>query len=366
MKNLIRVYFVLFVIILCSCGESEKKNMASAKKNVEKNDTIYISHGLSEYHGKEKIYLDTSFDIDGTVHTFSIYAKVNRDKFFEDYFIYEKDGKTVKETFKGYDAEYLFQLKNKNGKKIFSKRMSKNDFRGMVGQDVLTADLLQTYDNWFCFSKGFNSCVIQLTFMLPDSDIGDTFYLFLDKKGDLIYSDFLKSIHGSPESPLEFSSNGTYYVTGDYIQHSNGQKIKISEDNVQQVGTKIINDNYILVVKEKDSSKLPNASLINPYGRMLKAFDYRGYYNTYSYVIPTYFNEANQTYYLLDSEMKNLRLINKQVPEKTYTVDFNKLKPAGNNMLKNEIEFTLTNEMEDFTFYLDTVSGQLRKFGYEE
>ncbi len=141
--------------------------------------------------------------------------------------------------------------------------------------------------------------------------------------------------------------------------HENN-KFNITNKDRWQVGTKLINDNCILVIHDYDTTKKTNAMLMDNFGNMLKIFRYQGYYELLGYTIPMHFDSSTNNYFLLDEELKNIRVINKFNPTSTHTIGFNEMLPYDNAKRENEIEFDLNTEMTKNTFCFDRVTKKFK------
>jgi hypothetical protein len=185
----------------------------------------------------------------------------------------------------------------------------------------------------------------------------------IDKKGNLIENSLNNYFGGADcDGEIEIPINENFILTCRKILNTNGKKIEISDNRFWQIGTKLINDNTILVIQDhNDTTNTQNAKLIDNFGKTLKAFTYKGYYEVLGYTVPMYLDTLNGNYILLDEEQKNIRVINKNQPLSTYTVAFDKMKPFNNDKLESELVFDLYTEISNNTFAFDPLTNSFRR-----
>jgi len=357
MKKLI--YILTLGGILTSC------NNGTTTKNDDTNQTVSADTITNQYDATDhKSVLekkDTILIIDNEKFTLSYSAKIEPSKLFYHTDIYADKGKNYKDVYKGYNATYTISLTDNLGKSIFSKTLTKDNFKEIFDGSILTRTDSRL-PNFIGYLNNFNSFLFTIEFWVPDSDVGGQCFFMISKNGYLTENS-LNNYYGGADcdGKIEIPTNENFILTCRKILNTNGTKIEISDKRFWQIGTKLINDKTILVIQEhNDTTNTQNAKLIDNFGKTLKAFTYKGYYEVLGYTVPLYLDTLNGNYILLDEEQKNLRVINKKQPLSTYTVAFDKMKPFDNNKLESEIIFDLNTEFSNNTFTFDASTNLFR------
>jgi len=357
MKKLI--YILTLGSILTSC------NNRTTNKNDNANQTVSADTITNEYDATDhKTILekkDTVLIIDNEKFTLSYSAKIEPSKPFYHKDIYVDKGKNHKDVYKGFNATYIISLTDNLGKSIFSKTLTKDNFKEIFDGSILTRTDSRL-PNFIGYLNNFNSFLFTIDFWVPDSDVGGQCFFMINKIGDLTENS-LNNYYGGADcdGEIEIPTNENFILTCRKILNANGNKIEISDNKFWQVGTKLVNDSTILIIQEhNDTTNIQNAKLIDHFGKTLKAFKYKGYYEVLGYTVPMYFDNLHNNYILLDEEQKNLRVINKKQPLSTYTVAFDKMKPFDNDRLESEIIFDLNTEFSNNTFTFDASTNSFR------
>jgi hypothetical protein len=353
------IYILTLGCILTSCNDGTNTKNDNANQTVSA-DTITNEYDATD-HKTVIEKKDTVLIIDNEKFTLSYSAKIEPSKLFYHTDIYADKGKNHKDIYKGFNATYNILLTDNLGKFIFSKTLTKNNFKEIFEGSILTrTDSKLPY--FIGYLNNFNSFLFSIDFWVPDSDVGGQCFFMINKKGDLTENS-LNNYYGGADcdGEIEIPKNKNFILTCRKILNTNGNNIEISDKRFWQVGTKLVNDNIILVIQEhNDTTNTQNAKLIDNFGKTLKTFTYKGYYEVLGYTVPLYLDTLNSNYILLDEEQKNLRVINKKQPLSTYTVAFDKMKPFDNDKLKSEIIFDLNTEFSNNTFTFDTSTNSFR------
>lgn len=357
MKKLI--YILTLGIILTSC------NNRTTSKNDSSNQTLSADTIINEYNSTDhKTVLekkDTTLIIDNDKFILSYSAKIETSKLFYHTDIYTDKRKNYKDVYKGYNATYNISLKDNLGKFIFSKILTKDNFREIFDGGILTRTDSKL-PHFIGYMNSFNSFLFSIEFWVPDSDVGGQCFFMINNKGELTENSMNNYYGGADcDGEIEIPTNENFVLTCRKILNTNGKNIEISDKRFWQIGTRLINDNTILVIQEhNDTTNIQNAKLIDNYGKTLKSFTYKGYYEVLGYTVPMYFDSLSSNYILLDKEQKNIRVINKKKPLSTYTFNFNKMKPYNNEKLESELVFDLNTEFSNNTFTFDTLTNSFR------
>ncbi len=357
MKRLI--YILTFGIILTSC------NNGTTTKNDNSNQTVSADTIINECNSTDnKAVLekkDTVLIIDNQKFTLRYSANIEPSKLFYHTDIYIGKGKHYKDVYKGYNATYTISLTDNLGKSVFSKTITKDNFREIFDGGILTRSDSKL-PNFIGYLNSFKSFLFTIEFWVPESDVGGQCFFMINKKGELIENSLNNYYGGSDcDGKVEIPTTKNFILTCRKILKSNGKNIEISDKRFLQVGTKLINDNTILVIQEhNDTINIQNAKLIDQNGKTLRAFTYKGYYNVLGYTVPMYFDTLNGNYILLDEEQKNIRVINKKQPLSIYSVAFDKMKPFNNDKFEREIVFDLNTEFSNNTFTFDALTNSFR------
>jgi hypothetical protein len=357
MKRLI--YILTLGSILTSC------NNETTTKNDNTNQTVSSDTITNEYEATDhKTVLekkDTILVIDNEKFTLSYSAKIEPSKLFYHTDIYADKGKNYKDVYKGYNATYTISLTDNLGKPIFSKTLTKDNFREIFDGSILTrTDSRLPF--FIGYISNFNSFLFTIDFWVPDSDVGGQCFFMINKEGKLTENS-LNNYYGGADcdGEIEIPTNESFILTCRKVLNANGKNIEISDKRFWQIGTKLINDNIILVIQDhNDTTNIQNAKLIDNFGKTLKAFTYKGYYEVLGYTVPMYFDTLNSNFILLDEEQKNIRVINKNQPLSTYTIAFDKMKSFNNDKRESELVFDLNTEFSNNTFAFDTLTNSFR------
>lgn len=357
MKKLI--YILTLGSILTSC------NNGTTTKNDNANQTVSADTIINEYDATDhKTVLekkDTVLIIDNEKYVLSYSAKIEPSKMFYHTDIYADKGKKFKDVYKGYNATYTISLTDNLGKSIFSKNLTKDNFSEIFDGGILTRTDSRL-PHFIGYLNSFNSFLFTIDFWVPDSDVGGQCFFMIDNKGNLTENS-LNNYYGGADcdGEIEIPANENFVLTCKKILNANGKNIEISDKRFWQIGTKLINENTILVIQDQnDTTNVQNAKLIDNFGKTLKAFTYKGYYEVLGYTVPMYFDTLNSNYILLDEEQKNIRVINKYQPLSTYTVAFDKMKSFNNDRQESELVFDLNTEFSNNTFTFDTLTNSFR------
>jgi hypothetical protein len=346
-------------IILLSCN-------SSPTLKIEKNNETVISDTVlnMDKSTENKVVVekkDTVLFIENKKCTLSYSAKMDISKLFRFTEIYIDTGRIHKDIFIGYNATYTISLKDSVGKSIFTKSLTKDNFSGkFYGRNLAESNC--RLPQFKGYVNSFKSFLFTIDFDVPDSDIGDECFLMINNRGEIIENSVNNHFGGgSSDGEVEIPTNENFVLTCRKIINVNGQKIEIADKSVDLVGTKLINDNIILVINQYSETKAnQNAKLIDNFGKTLKSFTYKGYYVGLGYNFSICYDSIKGNYFLIDEELKNLRVINKKEPLSTYTVSFNKMKPFNNDKLESEILFIMYAEISTYTVTYNSLTNTFR------
>ncbi len=352
---------ILFLAaILAGCNENVTRESKSAAQSsvldtiVNEYDYPFVSSTFQKN--------DTTLFIDNEEYLLRYTAKIDTSAHIFQTEVYSYEGKNYRQEFKGYNATYTITLTDKPGDTVFTKILDKDDFEDTLYKDVLTRSDAQL-PKFLGYLETFGSFVFSIDFMVPDSDVGGQCLFLINRNGQLVENSLNNYFGGGDcDGEIEIPSHHGFILSCRKIINADGTQVKISDENDWQVGTKLINDNTILIIQEfNDSTQAPNAKLIDNFGKTFKHFTYKGYYNTLGFVVPMYFDPHSQNYFLLDDKMKRAAVINKNQPLSLYTVDFAKMGSFNDDKKEGELVFEMELEYAHYTFAFDTLKNTFRK-----
>lgn len=361
-SNRIIIFLICFLVLLgCSKKTSSKSdNKDQVENSIIKNDTIFNEYSYLDYISEEQ-EADTILVINDEEYKLLYSSKTETKVFYKDTSIYIEKGKIHHDSYKGYNNTYTISLKDNTEKPIFRIVLTKDNFRSIFDGYILTKS--ESYlPDFIGYIKSFRSFIFTVDFWIPDSDVGGQCFFMISDKGNLTNIS-LNNYYGGGDcdGEIEIPQDEEFILTCRNIYNKNGVIVDITSKKAFQVGTKLINDNTILVIQEyNDTLNSPNAILMDNSGKSLKSFVYKGYYEVLGYTVPWYFDSISDNYIFLDEEQKNIRVMSKSKPLSTFTVGFSKMKPYKEDKLDNELVFNLNTEFSENTFAFDTLKGTFR------
>ncbi len=355
------IYFFIFFIVCCE-----------SKKGKEPLTTIINDTIISEQNGPclECFNLsldsqDTTLIINHESYVLSYTSVMDTTVTLTQIDVHSNDGKNYKNIYKGYNAFYTVSLKDKNGQVVFKKEFSKKAFQEEGDYEKSVVVESGAYLPLFIgYLPHFDSFLFTLMFAVPDSDIGIEYFFMINRKGELT-KNFVNNWYGGGgcDGEIELPASKDFILTCVNIINPN-VTINLDKENVGIIGTKLINDSTILVIKPfNDSTKVPNAVIMNNFGKVFKEFSYKGYYEVLGNVVPMRYDSLSENYYLLDDVLKNLRIINRHRPLDSESFDLELMDPYNGNARAHEIRVALNTETSENNFYIDTLTQQIRYEG---
>lgn len=356
------IVFLIFLIV--GCGES--------KKGREPVTTVVNDIIVSEYEScLECVELseessDTTLIIENEPYVLTYSSVIDTTLTLSQIDIYSTNGKNYKTIYKGYNAFYSVSLKDKNGHVVFVKDFSKKTFS--KGRDYENSIVVESgaYLPFFIgYLPDFDSFLFTLTFGVPESDVGLEYFFMINRKGD-VTKNFINNWYGGGgcDGSIELPASMDFVLTCVNIVNPGGVTINFDKEDVGLVGTKLINDSIILVIKPfDDSTKVPNAVLMNNFGKVFKKFTYKGYYDVLGNVVPMRYDSLSENYYLFNETLKNIRTINRKRPLDSETLDLDLMESYNGNTRENEIKIILNTETSENNFYIDSITQQIRYEG---
>lgn len=357
-----RHFSTLLILITFFIGCQDDKSSHKALTKPSLNSTTIIKGTDQELLFPQNHNKDTTLFIDNQQFILSLSAELDStQKYSYTSYYVDEDSLPSKELFQGFDARYKFSLKDKDNKIVFTTTLNKGNFKAITDNSIL-AESDAILPRFIGFLPKFNAFIFTVEFWVPDSDVGEQSFFMMNRKGEIIEKSF-NNYYGGGDSDgaIEISSKQDFILTCNKVIHSNGKVIRFDNKRIWQIGSKLINDNCILDIKEyNDSIKKANAVLMTPFGEILKKFVYRGYYNELGNVVPKYYDNKTNNYYLLDEELASLWVINKQNPTSIYSVSFDEMEEAEGTMKKDEIKFMIDTESSKNTFYANIKTQKIR------
>jgi hypothetical protein len=362
MRKFLMLAFITFMLV--SCRES--------KKGKEPLTTIINDTIISEQNGPclecfsfSLNSRDTTLLIDHESYVLSYTSVMDTTVTLTQIDVHSNDGKNYKNIYKGYNAFYTVSLKDKDGQVVFTKKFSKKTFQEEGDYEKSIVVESGAYlPSFIGYLPHFDSFLFTLVFAVPDSDVGIEYFFMINRKGELT-KNFVNNWYGGGgcDGEIELPASKDFILTCVNIINPN-VTINLDKENVAIIGTKLINDSTILVIKPfDDSTKIPNAVLMDNFGKLFRRFTYNGYHEILGYVVPMRYDSLSESYYLLDETLKNLRIINRHHPLDSESFDLELMESYNGNAREHEIRVSLNTETSENNFYIDTITQQVRYEG---
>lgn len=359
MKNLLIYSCFLLVCCLTAC-KREATQPVDNSDSIAQGDTVHSTNS-SNYIESLSEKKDTLITINGKEYTLECLTVMDTLKKVSYTVTYTaENGKVHKTDYNGFGVTYSISLSDASGNKLFSKTFTKADFENVVGNDALAQAIVEV-PSFHGYHPGFNALMFTLDFMRPETDIGDQCFIMIDTNGYVIEKSFNNSYGGGGvDGTIEVPTDHSFVLTCAKVLHINGKVIDLEAGGKTLVHTKLINDRSVLVVYEREEGDTnDNARMIDNYGKVLKTFTYKGYYDMLGYVAPHYFEKTTGTYILLDDQNDNITAIAASNPLDIVTIPFATLRGAKTTT-EHEITFDINTETSEQSFAIDTVTKAIR------
>jgi hypothetical protein len=274
------------------------------------------------------------------------------------------EGELRKEDYAGINCIYTISLSDVQGKKIFSRRLSKMDFWDRVYKGIVIASD-PDIPAFLGYTKHFKSLLFTLDFMLPESDWGTQCFFMLDLQGGLKEISESNNFGGGDiDCEPTVSGNGKAILTCNKILNARGRSVDLYREDRETILARFLTDTTVLVIYDYDPAKNPkNAVVLKTNGTAVTKFTYRGYYNVLGYVVPLYFLPETNSVYLLDERRAQLHVLSNRDPKKIVRHSFKEMAPFKGTQKRSEIKFEMETEESGHIFYLDR---QTRRFRYQK
>ncbi|MBO9702748.1 MAG: hypothetical protein J7604_21225 [Sporocytophaga sp.] len=362
MRKFLMLLFITFLVIACQ----------ESKKGKEPLTTIINDSIISEHDGRclqcfslSKETKDTTLLINNEPYVLTYSSVIDTSETLTQIDVYSSNGKNYKDIFRGYNAYYTVSLKDSNRHTIFSKKFLKKEFGGDSYDKSIVVESGANMPKFKGYLSKFDSFLFTLEFWVPDSDIGLECFFMLDRKGNII-KNFVNNWFGGGDcdGTIEVSPSKDFILTCRSIINTNGKIVNLDKEDVGLVCTKLINDSIILVIEQfNDTTKLPNAILMNNFGKVLKKFNYQGYYNVLGYIVPIRYDSRSENYYLFDQTLKNIRTINRDRPLGSEALRLDLIESYDGNQRAHEVKVVFKTEGRANNFYIDSITQQIRYEG---
>lgn len=353
------IYSLLTLMCLTACKKEARAGIVN--NDTTQGDKVYDSYAAS-YAAPFSAKADTLVTLKGKQYNVVCSAAIDTLKkvSFTALGRDANDGKVHKTLYKGYDVSYTFRISEVNGGELFTKTFTKNDFKDIVGRDALSQAYIEA-PGFLGYHEGFDAFMFGMSFMIPDSDMGDGCFIMIGRDGRVIdKSNNAFYGGGGVDGRVEVPTNNAFVITPTKILNTHGKNIDLYDENKALVHTKLISDHIILVVYDpEENDTKDNARLIDNNGTVLKTFTYKGYYDLLGYVVPSYFEKTTGTYIMLDEGLNNLTVIPAGNPLNIFTVPFITLRDAKTSP-EREVTFDINTETSEQTFAMDTVTKAIR------
>jgi hypothetical protein len=226
---------------------------------------------------------DTTIQINETtawrIHT---ECKLQKDTLIEKIEVTKSDNIVEKIIHRGYEVVYRVQVWENE-----EPRLDKSWKKGKLAIDMV-ADLLvgafPQAPEYLRYNPKFKQLIFQIPFYFPESDDGIFWVFSTDMEGNIGLSSEM-----SPYSDYQFelSDNGQVALCGTILyDFSTQKKTTFARDTLQVLGSRLVNDQAVLVIFEKRNRKdIGNATLFHKTGQAIEDFDFSGYIEEMGYSV---------------------------------------------------------------------------------
>ncbi len=244
-------------------------------------------------------------------------------------------GKIVTTNSIGLNAIYTFTAFDSSGNQLFQKSIDKNLFKEAYPCGDLA--LSDAYNPKFIdYLPSFNAYLFKITFGYPDTDIGGSNFILLNKNGKIDKIDFGHLYAGAESDPdISVSNDKSFFINGYYIFKPNNRKIQLYTPYKEVFEAKILNNNRILFIDDSEN----NIKIFDSNGLLLNKLKIgtSHLFDISSVVICI--DKQSNNYYLLDGDNKKLVIIPYNEPEKIILQDISKLESQKSLNSNHYIEF---------------------------
>lgn len=365
------VLFLTLLVLLLSCSEDAENVVeeVAAIDNIDEQssevpetiytDTIHHFMDLSDFDFNGPNSYDTIISINEKRFRLNVESELDSSKRILFNEKYPENNTLHQYTTVGYQGYYTISLFNGN-KTVFKTKLTKEDFKkayyGLVIESGAYLPQLVQYN------KSFNAFIFQVPFYINDSDVMCDALLVIGLDGKVKIVDHLASSSGnSANYSVQFTKNQSSIISRNSIYHSDGSSIDFSKNSKSNLMGTDIFDDCLLVVYDYDSEKHPKNAYLKDYkGNTLLNFEYTGWTGALGYSFLR--KKVKNAYYFIDEGNKRLIRVRKTNGKWNYTnLPFSNMSEYDENQRINEVEVDLSTEISQFFFYIDTVSGKIRK-----
>lgn len=359
-------YIIVITLLLTACHKKEPGGVTLTEtiKNTSA-DTVYETFDAREanYAGNnDSLYTDdTLVAIDSKTYKLTVSAQCLLNSAYVFNHTYTDKGVKHIGKYTGFDAAYTFMLIDAAGKEVFKTVLTKKDFENTADGSIVAETIIEapTFEGYV---PAFNAFMFTVRFLVPESDVGDAVFLLLGRDGKLRHMTYYNSFGGSGcDGGIDIAPNGSFIVTNYEVLHRNGKKTVLNTKGHWLVARRLVNPGTILAIDEyNDSTKVPNARLVSPYGKVLKTFTYRGYYDVLGFEVPCF--EDKTTIYLQDND-NSLRVIPRKNPQSATLIPMAQItRDDGSPKKPAEKSFKISNEGSNnvYNYLHDTVANTYR------
>lgn len=305
---------------------------------------------------------------------------------------------------RGYEGTYTFTLRDSTRRmRVFRQRLHKRDFLRVGSRELVTVSDPQF--QYLGYSAGLQALLFSAYFAIPDSDVCSRVTMLLDAR-----SGRLRSLHNAGSASFEatdcdpqVSPSGRAIITcAAEVLRAGRPPISLRRPHAELHATRFLTDTTLLAVytfgdyrpRQPDPAEtgptsdptvsagfsLPdeefvstpaqdraaNAFIIGTSGHVLSKFKYDGWEPGMGDVLPRHSSAITRTYYLV-SENKDLVLLPKAQPGTFIKLPLKSMPKFQPPQRPQEFRFTLQNDTEEFTFYVDKTQPhaiRLRRVAY--
>ncbi|WP_210489238.1 DUF4738 domain-containing protein [Rufibacter aurantiacus] len=329
MKNWL-FFTLLFTFFFYACkkkapvkkeeGTTQKQPIVNPETET-KPDTIYQTAYIDKEPRYDTAEVKRGADI---FEAFTEAVSLNDSSIVE---VYHADGES--KVYKGKNHNNLYKIRLfKNGKLLFAKAFTKHDFLKLEPHNGYLKESAPSPANL----KGVTAddrVLFDITFGLPDSDVGGIATLVTDIKGTpLLLQNYSHTGGSGCDGILQVTSDGKYFLNCETLYGPNGYAFNFSKPNV--VHASLLTDTSFVVIYDyilsqgyrteegvkvwhvERDEKTHNVVVYHVNGNRLASFRYDGFFETLGYSAPV--GLIQDKFLLLDPRKKELQTIEIAAP----------------------------------------------------
>lgn len=360
-----------FLLVLTACSgkemEKEKKDVDEVREETivdNSADTIWKEGLIYEFHAGSDFDESFSDTIDGELFTLRI-TSVGTGEEYVGIKTYIEDDKLYGQKYIGANSVFTFRLYDDSDKILAENSVDRYDLEEYVAFDLLAGS---RGDNWnlIGYMDEFGSFALHTYWILEDSDVGEDYVVFLNRK--MTFNDFIMNSFTGGDGchcELEPSEDGKTFALCSRIHRSNRKHNELGKKDLQVTGSFVLNNDYSLVIYNYEGKPpYSNAQILDKRGVAVKKFDYTGISGALGFMIPRFKVDDQDALFLLDHEKRSLYRIDLNNPLQVDLIKIDEMvkMEEGEFFSKDDPAYLeISSETKGFTFeYKDK---QFRYYG---